>query len=158
MEKELYYRSLRFKFYKINPYLDSHLSRYIVVKIFVTPGDFFHHLNLKIGQSRFLLAISNEHGLTLWIRYSGSDSKFWSPIMCSDTKHLDILIVLYICSYIMSYDNSNSNLGDTDTIVSCNQSREIHYDLSLGKFDFWLNYSSDILYIVFHSESLRIIW
>ena len=41
MEKELYYRSLRFKFYKINPYLDSHLSRYIVVKIFVTPGDFF---------------------------------------------------------------------------------------------------------------------
>ena len=56
--------------------------------------------------------------------------------MCSDTKHLDILIVLYICSYIMSYDNSNSNLGDTDTIVSCNQSREIHYDLSLGKFDF----------------------
>lgn len=76
--------------------------------------------------------------------------------MCSDTKQLEILIVLYICSYIMSYDNSNTNLGDTDTAVSCNQSREIHYDLSLGKFDFWLNYSSDILYIVFHSESLMI--
>ena len=37
-----------------------------------------------------------------------------------------------------------------------NQSREMHCELPLGKFNFKLNYSSDSLYIGFRSQWLRI--
>ena len=50
-------------------------------------------------------------------------------------KLLDILIVFHVCSLLMFYDTSNMSLGDTEAIVSYNQSREIYYNLSLGQFD-----------------------
>ena len=56
--------------------------------------------------------------------------------MCSNTERLEMLIVLIVCLFLVSYDTSNMNLGDIETIVSYNQSREIYCDLSLGKFDF----------------------
>ena len=43
-------------------------------------------------------------------------------------------------------------LGDIETVASDNQSREMHYELSLAKFNFKLNYSSDSLYGGFRSE------
>ena len=78
--------------------------------------------------------------------------------MCSDTKRLEMLIVLHIYLFLMSYNSSNMSFGDIETIVPCNKSREMYCDLFLRKFDFWLNYSSDSLYIGFHSQSLRILW
>ena len=57
-------------------------------------------------------------------------------IMCSDTECLEVLIVLHICSFLMSNDSGNMSLGDIETIVSYNQSIEISRDLSLDKFDF----------------------
>lgn len=36
----------------------------------------------------------------------------------------------------MPYERSDMSLGDTETIVSNNQSREIYCDLPLVKFDF----------------------
>ena len=62
--------------------------------------------------------------------------------MCSDTERLEMLIVLYICLFLLSY-NSNQGLGDIETISLYNQSREMYCDLFLGKFDFWVNYSFD---------------
>ena len=56
--------------------------------------------------------------------------------MCSDTECLEVLIVLHICSFLMSNDSGNMSLGDIETIVSYNQSIEISRDLSLNKFDF----------------------
>ena len=53
---------------------------------------------------------------------------------------------------------TNMSLGDIETIVSCNQSRVTHWDLSLGKFNSELKYSSDSLYIGFHFQSLTILW
>ena len=65
-----------------------------------------------------------------------SDSKFQSSIMCSDTECLEVLIVLHICSFLMSNDSGNMSLGDIETILSYNQSIEISRELSLDKFDF----------------------
>ena len=45
------------------------------------------------------------------------------------------------------------SLGDTDTIVPYNQSREIYCDLPLGKFDFESSHSSFSSYIEFYSHS-----
>ena len=56
--------------------------------------------------------------------------------MCSDTEHLAVLFILHISLIFMSYDCSSMGLGNIETIVLYNQSREMHYDLSLGKFDF----------------------
>ena len=63
---------------------------------------FFHNLNLKFGRS-----ISNGFGLTLLICHSSSDSKIWSPMMCSDLKRLKMLVFMHIYSFLMSYDSSN---------------------------------------------------
>ena len=54
--------------------------------------------------------------------------------MCSCTQWLEMLIVLHIYSFFMTYDTSNISFGDIETIVSYNQSREIYFDLFLGKF------------------------
>ena len=79
--------------------------------------------------------------------------------MCSDTGRLEMLIVLHVCSFLMSYDSGDKNLVDIETIaLSCNQSRKICCDLTLDKFDFHLYYSSsDGSYIAFHSHLLRIL-
>ena len=37
--------------------------------------------------------------------------------MCSDTECLELLIVLHIYLFFMSYDSSNVNLGDIETTV-----------------------------------------
>ena len=98
---------------------------------------FFRNFNLKIGRSRFLIPISNEFELTLWIHHSGLDLKFQSPIIYSDTERLQMLIFLHICSFIMSYNSSDISLGDNGTVILYNldfQSREMHCDLSLCKF------------------------
>ena len=50
--------------------------------------------------------------------------------MCSDIERLEMLIVLYMCSFLMSYDSRDMSLGDIETIVSYNQSREMYCDLS----------------------------
>ena len=50
--------------------------------------------------------------------------------MCSDTERLEMLIVLYMCSFLTSYDSRDMSLGDIETIVSYNQSREMYCDLS----------------------------
>ena len=55
--------------------------------------------------------------------------------MCSDTECLELLIVLHIYLFFMSYDSSNMNLGDIETTIY-NQSREKYCDLFWGKFDF----------------------
>ena len=78
--------------------------------------------------------------------------------MCSNAERLEILIILHICLFLTSYDSSNSRLGEMETIVTSNQSRELYCNLSLGKFDFYLNYSSHNLYIGLHSQSVRIRW
>ena len=77
--------------------------------------------------------------------------------MCSDTERLEMLIVLYICLFLLSY-NSNQGLGDIETISLYNQSREMYCDLFLGKFDFWVNYSFDSSYIGLHYQSSRILF
>ena len=59
-----------------------------------------------------------------------------------------MLIVLHICLFFMPYDSSNMAFGDTETPVFYNQSREMYFDLSLGKFGSWLNCSFDSLYFV----------
>ena len=46
-------------------------------------------------------------------------------LMCSDTKRLEMLIVLYICSFLMSYDSSNMSLGDFEIIVQSVQRYEL---------------------------------
>ena len=78
--------------------------------------------------------------------------------MCSNAELQEILIILHICLFLTSYDSSNSRLGEMETIVTSNQSRELYCNLSLGKFDFYLNYSSHNLYIGLHSQSVRIRW
>ena len=118
----------------------------------------FHNFSLKIALSRFPFPVSREFGLKLWIRHANLNSKFKSPVMCSDTKRLEMLIVLHIYLFLMSYNSSNMSFGDIETIVPYNKSGEMYCDLFLRKFDFWLNYSSDSLYIGFHSQSLRILW
>ena len=111
---------------------------------------FFHSFNLKVVRSRFLQPFSKKFR----IRHSSSDSKFWSQIRWSDTKRPEMLIVLHICLFFMPYDSSNMGFGNTETPVFYNQSREMYFDLSLGKFGSWLNYS----YYCFHSQYLRILW
>ena len=37
--------------------------------------------------------------------------------MCSDTERLEMLIVLHICLFLVSYDTSNMTLGDIETTV-----------------------------------------
>ena len=76
--------------------------------------------------------------------------------MCSDTERMEMLIVLHICSFLLSYDSSDMSFGDIETTVSWNQSREICCDLSLGKFVFLLNYSFYSSYIEIHSQSLKV--
>ena len=56
--------------------------------------------------------------------------------MCSDTERRDMLILLHISLFLMLHYSSNMNVGDIETIVLYNHSREMFYDLSLGKFDF----------------------
>ena len=45
--------------------------------------------------------------------------------MCSDTKRLEMLIVLHIYLFLMSYNSSNMSFGDIETIVPYNKSRSI---------------------------------
>ena len=45
--------------------------------------------------------------------------------MCNDTERVEILIILHIYLFLMSYDSSNSSVGDIETIVTSNQSREL---------------------------------
>ena len=47
-----------------------------------------------------------------------------------------MLIVLHICSLLISFASGYTNLGNNDTIISNNQSRDIFYMTYLGKFDF----------------------
>ena len=56
---------------------------------------------------------------------SKSDAKLQSPLMCSDNKCLEILIILDICLFLMSNDSSDTSLGDIDAIVLNNQSGEM---------------------------------
>ena len=117
--------------------LDKRFLCYIIVKIFVNCDVFFRNFNLKVGRSRFLIPISNEFKLALWIQHSGLDLKFQSSIIYSDTERLQMLIFLHICSFIMSYNSSDISLGDNGTVILYNldlQSREMHCDLSLCKF------------------------
>ena len=55
--------------------------------------------------------------------------------MCIDTKHRVMLIVLHICSFLMSYDNLHgmivsrlhsvyTSLDDSETIVSHNHTKQ----------------------------------
>ena len=46
--------------------------------------------------------------------------------MCICTERVEMFIVLY--------DSSNISFGHIETVVSYNQSREIYFDLFLGKF------------------------
>ena len=57
--------------------------------------------------------------------------------MCSsDTECLEMFIVLRICLFLMPNDRGAVILGDIATVVLYNQSGEMFYDLSLGKFGF----------------------
>ena len=62
---------------------------------------------------------------------SSLGSKFEYPIICSDTECLVMLIVLYICSFFMSNDSVGMYLGEIDTIVSYNWSKDMYCDVSL---------------------------
>lgn len=61
---------------------------------------------------------------------------------------------LHICSFLISYYSGDVYLVDIETMLSYNQSKEIYYDMSLGKFDL---YSFDGSYIEFHSQCLKIL-
>ena len=115
------------------------LSCYIVAENFVTPGTFYN-FNLTFKEQ------------------PSSDSKFLSPLICSNAECLEILIILHICLFLTSYDSSKSRLCEMETIVASHQSGELYCNLSLRKFDFQWNYSSHNLYIGFHSQSVRIRW
>ena len=58
--------------------------------------------------------------------------------MCSYTERLERLIVLHICSFLMSHDSRNMSLGDIEAIVSYNQFREEYCEL----FVYWVPFSS----------------
>lgn len=47
-----------------------------------------------------------------------------------------MLFFLHIYSFPISYDSRDKCLGEVETTISWNQSREMCYDLSVGKFDF----------------------
>ena len=70
------------------------------------------------------------------MRYFSSDLKIDSPVMCSDTECLEMLIVLHICSFPLSNNSSYMSPGDNDNIHLFNQSGEMYCELFLGKFDF----------------------
>ena len=58
--------------------------------------------------------------------YSKFSSKFWfdtlmlwySTVVSSDTKHQEMLIILHICSFLMTYDSGYMCLGNSDTCKS----------------------------------------
>ena len=114
---------------------------------------FFHTWNLKIGRSRFLLPISNEFCLKFKVCHSSADSKFLSPIMGSDTECLEMLVLLHICLFLILYYNSNMSPW-WQWHYHCAQSvqRDVLW-LTFGYVWFLVNYSNDISYIVFHSQS-----
>ena len=45
--------------------------------------------------------------------------------MYSDTERLEMLSVSIICWFLIPYERSDMSLGDTETIVSYDKSREI---------------------------------
>lgn len=75
---------------------------------------------VKVSTPKFNLRLASMH----WIHSSISDLKFLSPIKCSVTKRLEILIVLHICSFLMSYDSSYKSLGDSETVVLCSHMKQ----------------------------------
>ena len=56
--------------------------------------------------------------------------------MCNDAECQEMLIVLHIYLFLLPYDSSKMSLGDIESIVLRNQSREMHCDLSVRKFNF----------------------
>ena len=62
---------------------------------------------------------------------SGLGSKFEYPIICSDTECLEILIILYICSFFMSNDSVGMYLSGIETIVSYNWFEDMYCNVSL---------------------------
>ena len=48
-----------------------------------------------------------------------------STVICSDTKRLEVLIVLHICSFFMSYDTDYTSLGDSETIISYSHIKQL---------------------------------
>ena len=59
--------------------------------------------------------------------------------------------------FFLIYSVTNMSLGDVESIISGNQSSVTHCELSLNKFNFYLKYSTDSLYIGFHFQSLTIL-
>ena len=60
----------------------------------------------------------------------------------------------------MSYGRSDTILGDSESILSYNQIKELvqrYTVISLGKFNFQLPYSSDGLYIGFFPQPVRLL-
>ena len=43
--------------------------------------------------------------------------------MCSDTEHLEMLIVLHICSFLMLYDSGDMSFDESEAVVLYSQSR-----------------------------------
>ena len=60
------------------------------------------------------------------MRHTSSDLKIESPLMCSDTVCVIMLIVLDICSFPIPNDSGYMSLGDIETTLSNNQSREMY--------------------------------
>ena len=52
-----------------------------------------------------------------------------------------MLIVLHICSFLMSNDSGYVSLGDTETIILYSYSGETYCNIYLGKFDFLIAFN-----------------
>ena len=72
--------------------LDKRLSCYIVVDMFLSPGVF-------LTISTLLIKISALNALTLRKHHPNSDSKFWFPIMCSDTDRTVGDVNCFVCTF-----------------------------------------------------------
>ena len=57
----------------------------------------------------------------------------------------DVICFAYLL-FLKPNDSGDMNLGNIDTIVLYYQPTEMYCDLSLGKFNFQIRYSSDNLY------------
>ena len=108
------------------------------VKVFVTLGVYFKISTWKLVDQDFwfLFSLFNKiylRFLAVIIAQIQNSNPQYSD---TETNHLEMLIYMHICLFLMSYDSSNMGLGHIETIVLHNESKEMYCDLSLGKLDF----------------------
>ena len=107
--------------------LDKYLPCYVMINMFVVVNCYDWLVNQGF-YSKFS-QFTQDSDKMLWIQHSNSDSKFYSRNTGSDTKRLEMLIVLYICLFLILYDSGDTSLGLLlYKLISNNQFREMYCD------------------------------